>query len=50
MENTLKIRSRVSAPFSGLMEGNILGIGRMENSMAMVLFVLRPANPDEENG
>jgi hypothetical protein len=50
MENTLKIRSRVLAPFSGLMEGNILGIGRMENSMAMAPFALRPASPGEESG
>jgi hypothetical protein len=50
MENTLKIRSRVLAPFSGLMEGNILGIGRMGNSMEMVPFALRPANLDEESG
>jgi len=50
MENTLKIRSRASARSTGLMEGNILGIGRTGNSMAMVPFALRPRNPGGESG
>lgn len=47
MENTWKIRSRASARSTGLMEGNILGIGRTGNSMAMVL---RLGNPAGESG
>jgi len=50
MENTWKIRSKVSARSTGLMEGNILGIGRTENSMAMVPFLLRLGNPGRESG